>query len=154
MGRIRVDLAVRLNALWHSRLPAFTSPEGRCIAFGAEYEGKWYACAIWSPPLARMLNYTGRYELRRFAIAPDAPKNTASRLLRVMKKLLPLEKPDVKILISYQDTAVHDGTIYAAAGWKPVRTDKGGEWMRPKLGRHNRFAQASTPKVRWECALS
>lgn len=154
VGRITVALAVQLNSVWHSRLPQFTSPQGRCVAFGAEYADRWYAVAIWSPPLARMLNYTGRYELRRFAIAPDAPKNTASRVLRIMKKLVPQEIPGTTILISYQDTAVHEGTIYRAAGWKPVRTDRGGEWSRPALGRHNRPAQADTPKIRWELDLS
>ena len=91
--------------------------------------------------------------LRRLAIAPDAPKNTASRMLRVMRLLIVRRKPGLKKLISYQDLGVHTGTIYKAAGWKAVRQDRGGEWARPELGRHNRPAQAPTPKIRWEYKL-
>jgi hypothetical protein len=152
-GFITMRLAIALNEKWHSRLPAFTSPPERCLAMGAEYEGIYYASAIWSPPLARMLNHQGIYELRRLAIAPDAPKQTASRMLRVMRLLIQRRKPDLKRLISYQDTGVHTGTIYKAAGWKEARTDRGGEWARPQIGRHNRPVQAATPKVRWEYEL-
>lgn len=150
VGRITVERARYFNAHWHSRVPNFTSPQGRCIAFGAEFDGRFYAAAIWSPPLARMLNYTGRYELRRLAIAPDAPPNTASRLLRVMRVLLRKTIPNLKTLISYQDTAIHAGTIYKAAGWVPVLASSGGEWSRPS--RPEIKVQAPTPKVRWEIA--
>jgi hypothetical protein len=150
VGRITMERAIAMNRLWHSRLPEFTSPPERCIAFGAEYDGAFYVSAIWSPPLARMLNNTGRYELRRMAIAPDAPPNTGSRMLRVMRLLLRKMRPDLARLISYQDTGVHEGTIYKAAGWEAVRTDVGGEWIRN--GRSSISAQAATPKVRWEIA--
>lgn len=143
-----VSLAVRLNELWHSRLPAFTSPPERCLAFAAEYANRYYASAIWSPPLARMLNHTGRYELRRLAIAQDAPKNTASRMLKVMRLHLRRLRPELITLISYQDTGVHSGTIYKASGWLPVVAGDGGEWTRPS--RPARLAQTATPKVRWE----
>jgi len=149
IGFISVSEAVKLNSLWHSRLPEFTSPQGYCKAFGAEYDGLFYAVAIWSPPLARMLNHTGRFELRRLAISNDAPKNTPSRMLKIMRLLLKKELPDVNILISYQDTGVHDGTIYKAAGWKAANVNSvGGEWARPN--RDGRKSQAVTPKIRWE----
>lgn len=150
VGRIEMKVAIPLNDKWHSRLPAFTSPPERCMAYGAAHGGIFYAVAIWSPPLARMLNHTGRYELRRFAIAPDAPRNTASRVLRVMALLLAKERPDVDTLISYQDTAVHSGTIYKAAGWSPVLRSTGGEWIR---ARGSIKAQSAAPKVRWELRL-
>jgi hypothetical protein len=152
IGRITVSKAIELNRLWHSRLPEFTSPPERCRAFAAECDGTFYASAIWSPPLARMLNHTGRYELRRFAIAPDAPKNTATRMLRVMCALIRRSMPDVATLISYQDTGVHAGTIYKAAGWAPVLASGGGEWSRPS--RPQIATQAVTPKVRWERSLT
>jgi hypothetical protein len=150
IGRITMDKAKELNRLWHSRVPDFTSPPERCLAFGAEYAGTFFAAAIWSPPLARMLNHTGRYELRRLAIAPDAPPNSASRMLRVMRLLLRRLVPGLKTLISYQDTAVHAGTIYKAAGWSAVARSEGGEWSRPS--RTQRPVQAASPKVRWEIA--
>jgi hypothetical protein len=150
VGWVAMDTAMKLNALWHSRVPAFTSPPGRCRAMAAEHGGRYYASAIWSPPVARMLNYTGRYELRRLAIAEDAPPNTASRMLRIMRMLIARDMPAIQMLMSYQDTGVHAGTIYRAAGWTPVRTDRGGEWIRD--GRTSIEAQAATPKVRWEIA--
>jgi hypothetical protein len=145
-----MERAVEMNRLWHSRLPEFTSPPERCIAFGAEYEGRFYVAAIWSPPLARLLNNTGRYELRRMAIAPDAPANTGSRALRVMRLLLRKIRPGLKTLISYQDTGVHEGTIYKAAGWKAVAHRSGSEWA--TKARDSRPTQAPTAKIRWEIA--
>lgn len=154
-GFVSMRVAIALNELWHSRLPAFTSPPERCIGMAAEYDGCYFAAAIWSPPLARMLNHQGIYELRRLAIAPDAPKQTASRMLRIMRLLIKRRMPDLTRLISYQDTAVHDGTIYKAAGWIEARTDKGGEWARPHLkGRDTGPTQSASPKVRWEYAFA
>lgn len=151
VGIVKMDVAKALNAEWHSRLPAFTYPPEKCVGMAAEHGGRYYVASIWSPPVARNLNHQGIYELRRLAIAPDAPKNTASRMLRVMRLLIVRKKSGLKKLISYQDLGVHTGTIYKAAGWKEARVDRGGEWMRE--GRTSIKAQASTPKVRWEYAL-
>ena len=49
------------------------------------------------------------------AIASDAPKYTATRMLSIMVKRIKKEFPDIVRLISYQDTEVHKGTIYKAA---------------------------------------
>lgn len=148
-GWMDMDVAVPLNELWHSRLPAFTSPPEKCKVIGAECDGIYYATAIWSPPVARKLNWTGRYELRRFAIAADAPRYTASRMLRVMRLLIARRMPDVLILMSYQDKDSHMGTIYRAAGWVPVV-----ENAVPTNGWHTRTGRAATQtnanKVRWE----
>lgn len=152
MGWISMDVAVPLNELWHSRMPAFTSPPEKCKAIGAECEGVYFAAAIWSPPVARKLNWTGRYELRRFAIAPDAPRNTASRMLRVMRLLIARKMPDVAILMSYQDLDSHTGAIYRAAGWEKVA-----ENVVPEEGWQSRegraSAQSNATKVRWECRV-
>ena len=151
VGRVTVEIASKLNQLWHSRLPDFTGPHGYCKAFAAEFEGRYYASAIWSPPLARMLNWTGRFELRRMAISPDAPKNTGSRMLRIMRLLIPALLPDVRTLISYQDTDVHAGTIYKAAGWVAVSRSNVSEkgWN----NRDRRVMQTTADKVRWECQI-
>jgi hypothetical protein len=153
MGWIDMDKAVPLNELWHSRLPAFTSPHGKCKAIGAEYEGIYYASAIWSHPVARKLNWTGRYELRRFAIAHDAPEHTASRMLRIMRLLIAKKMQGVKILMSYQDKDSHMGTIYRAAGWLSV--EPSAEEWRCRWGTRPGRAkpQSSAVKVRWEYAL-
>lgn len=154
VGRIDPNLGVRLNELWHSRLPSFTAPLGRFQAMGAEYGGLFYAVAIWSWPVSRMLNRErGKYyELRRLAVASDAPRNTASRLLKVMRLLIRRDGPAAEHLISYQDTEVHTGAIYRAAGWLPVRTSVAEGWHRPS--RTRAVAQSAASKVRWQIQVA
>jgi hypothetical protein len=100
-------------------------------------------------------------ELRRFAIAPDAPKNTASRMLRVMRGRIRVDFPGISRLISYQDEEAHRGTIYKAAGWLPTQRHAGGSWSRPNARNLNGtprtrpdFNNAVGPKIRWEYSLT
>ena len=139
-----------LNQCWHSRLPNLSNWQA-CFAYGAVFANRYYAIALWGPPVARMLNGRGWMELRRMAIADDAPQNTASRMLKVMRLLITRDRPDVTRFISYQDTGVHKGTIYKAAGWKPTELSTGGEWTRPSRNRTK--VQAETPKQRWELTI-
>jgi hypothetical protein len=151
---IDVPLAAQLNRLWHSRVPVIPpSNVYRCthkICFGANHKNIWYAVAIWSSPVARKLNGQNILELRRLAISPEAPKNTASRMISVMVKMIKKNLPEVWKLISYQDPQVHTGTIYMASGWQrgyqPLASSNTG-WgnrIRNKM-------QAPTPlKIRWE----
>src|SRR5882672_12442911 len=69
-----------LNRQWHSRLPLIGNSKGRAY-YAAEFAGVRYAVAMWSNPVARLLPQQTWLELRRFAVAPDAPKFTASRML-------------------------------------------------------------------------
>jgi len=55
IGRINQRLAMQLNEKWHSRLPDISNWQN-CDAYGAEYEGVFYAVAMWSIPSARALN--------------------------------------------------------------------------------------------------
>jgi len=140
--------ALQLNGEWHSRVPELRNQTGKNIAFCAIFGGRYYAVAIWGEPIARMLNGQGLLELRRMAIAPDAPPNTGSRMLRIMRLLLRKEHPGIRRLISYQDTEVHQGTIYKAAGWVAANISKPSEsgWntrKRPAM-------QTTAAKVRWE----
>jgi hypothetical protein len=144
-----------LNELWHSRMPTITGFAMCAPCFAAEFDGKFYAAAIWSLPIAanRLKDGTHILELRRFAIAPDAPRNTASRMLGVMTKIIRKERPDIKKLISYQDTGAHKGAIYAASGWaaaqsKGTFTSWGTHRTRPGT-----IEQSTSPKIRWELAL-
>lgn len=156
IGRISIDLAIELNQLWHSRLPIVDKSNITrtrfLFCFGAEFENIWYAAAIWTNPVARLLNERPWLELRRLAIAQDAPKNTASRMLRIMTNFIRLACPNIERLISYQDEAVHTGTIYRAAGWESTLRSKGEVlWDRPN--RKRRATQAPSPKTRWEYEL-
>lgn len=107
--------AVSLNKAWHSRLPNVQDGPWQ-YAFKMSFQGVTYAVALWNNPSARTL--PGHWlELRRMACAPDAPKYTASRFLALMVKWFRKNTPEREKCISYQDTAVHQGTIYKAAGW-------------------------------------
>lgn len=143
---ISVERAVELNKQWHSRLPKITNPYGDQICFGAEYQGKLYACAIWTMPVARLFNGKNYLELRRMAISAEAPKNTASRMISIMVKAIRKAKPHIVKLISYQDTDVHSGTIYKASGWNPIQVTKD-TWDRPNRLRKNPSVGL---KIRWE----
>lgn len=154
--------AQTLNALWHSRLPRIGDPQRLMtagICFGAEFGGLWYAAAIWSHPVNRKLPQTEWLELRRLAVAPDAPRNTASRMLAVMARLVRGLRPEIARLVSYQDTEVHNGGIYRAAGWTPTVLSKHSPWNKPNSRNLNgrprvRPADQSTaPKRRWEKVL-
>jgi len=64
--------------------------------------------------------------------------------------------PKVTRLISYQDTDVHAGTIYKAAGWTATNLSqrvnpngKGGHWA----CRSGCIDQSLAPKQRWEKVL-
>lgn len=117
--RISNKSGVEANQKWHSILPSIPVFHVQ-IAYGALYEGRLYAVALWGRPVARTICGLGYLELRRMAISEIAPKNTASRMLAWMAKDIAKIRPDIIKLISYQDTSHHKGIIYKAAGWKPV----------------------------------
>lgn len=57
-------------------------------------------------------------ELGRFCIGPSYHKrNFATWFLSRATKLFKQRSPGIKVLISFADTTLHDGTIYKAAGW-------------------------------------
>ncbi len=160
---IHVKRARDLNALWHSRLPVYDT--GFClnstISYGAEFEGVYYAIAIWTNPVAAALPQYEWLELRRMAISDDAPKNTASRMLGFMAKDIRKRFPQVVRLISYQDCEAHAGTIYKAAGWQATVTHKGGSWNRPNAKNRNGKPRtrpdknnATGAKQRWELEIA
>lgn len=156
--RMEKARAVKLNALWHSVLPYIPAFHVE-IAYGAESGGKCYAVALWGRPVARTICDKGWLELRRMAIADDAPKNTASRMLAIMTREIRKTRPDICRLISYQDTARHKGTIYKAAGWVPVDMSSspinwgGAAQTKKPPTRERKAIIADAPKVRWEYAL-
>ena len=148
--------ACDLNAKWHSRFPDIhwsnVVRNKYYVCYGAKFEGVYFAVSIWSSPIARKLDANSILELRRMAINKDCPKNTASRMLSWMRKDINKRFPDIKKLISYQDTGVHLGTIYKASGWKLINTmSKEVDWA--ASGRKRNKPQSDAPKVRWELQL-
>lgn len=148
--RIPFERAKELNRAWHSRLPLFRSACGAMgfLCFGAFHGEKCYAVAIWSNPVARLLPQATWLELRRLASAPDAPKNTCTRMIRIMEIIIRNEKRDIEVLVSYQDTEVHAGGIYAGSGWSKTFLNDGHGWEMPNRKRSK--AQSLAPKQRWE----
>ena len=158
IGEISVDKAMELNALWHSMLPR--TQKGNLLRnkyamfFGAEFDGVFYATAIWTSPVAgnRLKDGDRLIELRRFAIASDAPANTASRMLKVMRNLIQLKYPDIIGFISYQDESKHSGTIYKASGWTAASRVENIDWTTATRERADKQAATGT-KTRWEYRL-
>lgn len=158
--RCEIEVARALNASWHSRLP-HTQRGPWQFAFAAHKHGIVYAVALWHNPSARTLP-SHWVELRRLAIAPDAPHCTASWMLSRMIRWFQANTPDRERAISYQDCAVHSGTIYKAAGWqiglvaKPRLRDR----SEPRKGTRRDYRRdangkepAGSAKVRWEKEL-
>lgn len=150
---IDVDTAMSLNELWHSVLPK-TSKSNLIrntykIFFAAIYRNKYYASAIWTSPVAanRLKDGFNLLELRRLAISDEAPKNTATRMLSIMRKIIHKKFPKIKGLISYQAIEHHNGTIYKAAGWKCVNKSKSTVWHK---GKKRNNMQTTSDKLRWE----
>lgn len=161
VGQITVQKAIQLNALWHSRLPTVIrgniDRNRHSICFAAEYDGVFYAVAIWSSPVAGLRLTRGEQwlELRRYAISEDAPKNTASRLLSVMVRLIHRKYPEIVRFISYQDCDSHSGTIYKASGWVIGKTVTDTNWgMRRSVhGRIRNIVVAPGKKIRWDLQI-
>lgn len=157
--RIPFETAAELNRAWHSRLPRFgtgavkgRSAAQRFLCHGAAHDDRLYAVSIWSAPAARELPQQTWLELRRLAAAPDAPRNTCSRMLCVMELLIRRGRPEIVRLVSYQDTEAHTGAIYRAAGWVEADVKRGAEWDCPSRPRPK--AQSTSDKQRWDKVLT
>lgn len=141
----------------HSRLPKVQAGPWQ-FAFGAfSPDGTLLAAALWNNPSARTL--PGHWlELRRLACSDRAPKNTASRFLAWMYGFFSAHHRGREKLISYQDTEVHTGGIYKAAGWHVDFITKARVRDRSKnrRGTHrlyrsdlNGVPASSAEKIRW-----
>lgn len=146
-----------LNRRWHSRLPETTNI-GWMYTFAGKAYGVTYGVALWSNPTSRTLP-SQWLELRRLAVSPDAPKYTATRMLGLMRRWFLKHHPEHEKLISYQDTDVHEGTIYKAANWTLAYTGTRGASKTDRSSIHiprnpiNGSEVDASPKARWEIPL-
>jgi hypothetical protein len=149
--------ARELNAQWHSRLP-YTQAGPWMLAFVARNGNEFFGAALWSNPSARTLPKDW-FELRRLAVAPNAPHCTCSFMLGKMTRWITKNVPFVTRLISYQDVSVHTGTIYRAAGWSIGSTSKARrrDRSKPRAGTERAYRKNTngesvdcSAKVRWE----
>lgn len=152
---IGLDRIIELNKKWHSRLPKIDKSNiqrsrwYKC--YGAEFDDNFFAVALWTNPIARLIDDGFTFELRRMAVSNVCPKNTPSRFLSIMTRIIRAKIQFLKRLVSYQDTEVHTGTIYKASGWMPVARNECGKWNRPNRPRD--ASQSNAPKIRWEKSL-
>jgi hypothetical protein len=148
-------IASRLNGIWHSRLPIIKPSNiirnKNYICFGLFIDELCYGIAIWSSPVSASLDFKSILELRRMALSPNCPKNTATWFLSKCIKQIKIRFPQIIKLISYQDTLVHKGTIYSAGNWKANYKTKFSPWTTKRRKRN--IEQAPTDKVRWEYEL-
>lgn len=109
---------------------------------------RWGALIL-GRPTARELNPDRVLELTRAYLIDEAPKNSESQALALMRKHVRTWLPQIRLLLAYSDPAAgHDGTIYEADGWAQFgkTTHKNGFGWR---SRPNRTDDPVTPKLRW-----
>jgi hypothetical protein len=153
LKQVGLNYAMEKNMNWHSRLPITSHSNmirnSHKIFYGAEFKDHCFAVAMWTDPVAanRMSKDYVWLELRRLAIAPDAPKYTATWMLSKMIRDIKKQFPDITKLVSYQDTEVHSGTIYAAGNWVKDSVSKYQDWSNEKRKRNE--TQSKADKVRW-----
>jgi len=154
---IKAQTACNYNGEWHSRLPKISwgnvVRNTHSVCFAAFYGNDIYAITIWSSPVAQNRFRFGKQvlELRRMATSPECPKFTATRMLAHNRKWIKQNMKDIALLVSYQDTEVHKGTIYKADNWVAANTSKGMKWDTEQRQRNEE--QSLADKVRWEYKL-
>ena len=153
----RAQTACMLNEMWHSRLPNIhwsnVVRNTHYVCYSVFYRQAVIGVAIWSSPVSqnRMKNGKEILELRRLALSDVCPKNTATRILSMMVRLIRTKFPDIKKLVSYQDTDVHNGTIYKAGNWKMGGQVAFADWSTNT--RKRSAIQSDANKIRWEYEL-
>lgn len=151
---IRPQDASVLNERWHSRLPKIhwsnIVRNTHYVCYGIFYGSECIGVGIWSSPVAQNRFKDGKrmLELRRLALSEKCPKNTASRMISIMIRLIRKKFPEIIRLISYQDTLVHQGTIYKASNWKKSAETEFVSWTTENRKRNK--DQATGRKIRWE----
>jgi len=96
------------------------------VHFGAHLNGKLLGVMQFGPPMDRRKSAAlvkntplrGMLELNRMAFAEELPRNSESRALGIVLRLMRKELPAIRWVISFADaTQCGDGTIYRAAGF-------------------------------------
>jgi len=93
--------------------------------YGVYFNQRFMGAITYGPPNAAELDgffdrYSQKqwYEIKRFALSSDCPRNSESRVIAVTMRLLRKRTP-VKGVITYADSGQgHVGTIYKAAGFQ------------------------------------
>jgi hypothetical protein len=152
---IRPQVASQLVRAWHSILPHIPPSNvwrnKHSVCFALVTNGWAHAVAIYTSPVSPRLSDGSTLELRRLAIAPTCPKNTATWLMARCERRIRARWPEITRLVSYQDTSVHTGTIYKAGGWRAAATTRYRPWGHAARARAQ--SQTTAKKIRWEKPL-
>jgi hypothetical protein len=155
----RMNLAIRraqpsesraLSAWIKERHYLRSTPPGYVVALEVVNGKDRIGAMLLGRPASKALAQDGRVlELTRMYLIDEAPANSESRALALMRRFVRTWLPSVRLLIAYSDPSVgHNGTIYEADGWGPFgSTSKksGYGWK----NRPNRSNDPVTPKQRW-----
>jgi len=111
------------------------------IHFGAFLDGKLHGVASFGQgirkertiDLVKDTDWNGFLELNRLVFDEYLPKNSESRVLSIIFKLIKKKAPHVKWILSYADgSQCGDGTIYRAAGFHLTKITKNNSmWRMP-----------------------
>ena len=127
-----------------------TAPPGYIVALEFLDVGRRVGAMLLGRPTSRELDERTWLELTRMYFVDEAPKNTESHALGLMRKWVRTWMPSVKALLAYSDPSVgHRGTVYLADGWAAFgRTRNGSQGWKNRPGRR---ATAGPPsrKIRW-----
>ncbi len=96
------------------------------LHFGVFYQGKCHGAIQFGPSidkrktitLVKGTTWNGFIELNRLALADTLPKNSESRALGIVFRIIKKQYPHIKWIVSFADgTQCGDGTIYRASGF-------------------------------------
>lgn len=124
------------------------APPGGRLFLGILGGGRMVGALMLGRPVARREDQEATLELTRMVLLAGCGRNSESRVLGVLPRLIRARFPEVRRLIAYADPARgHTGTIYAAAGWRRVGATRAGSWARSRRGRR---AGPPSSKVKWD----
>jgi hypothetical protein len=120
------------------------------FVLGAYFDNELIGLIILSHPAARYEDQKTTLEIRRLAFAPNAPKNSPSRLIGFAKRKA--KKRGFKRIISYASTYQHhEGKVYLATGFQQTIISTGAHWKRK--GRTKVTGWDTSPKLKFELCL-
>lgn len=148
-------MASKMVQLWHSvlpNIPATNIQRNRHYAcFALVLGGYAFAIAVYSSPVNRHLDDGHTLELRRLALSPKCPRNSATWFMARCERAITGKFPCIRLLVSYQDTNTHAGTIYKAGNWTEAAGVRYTPWKKTRTDRAP--SQSKAKKVRWEKPL-
>ena len=110
-------LVCQLINQWHSFRDA---PQGWKVALALTDGLNIYGVSTFGRPVARHEDQVTTLEHTRMALAPNAPRNSATRFMALCRKWIRENMPEVSRLISYVPSDRYTGITYRADNWRIV----------------------------------